>query len=116
MEKFVMTPCLMPWEPHPCLGHGTRTFDPFHSKTEAQKAYPHVVVMIRHASVSREELRAFALDSSRKDELAERLTYVITAATTALEAIGYDLEKRHEMQEKVNSKNKACGYHDEADS
>ena len=104
----------MPWEPHPCLGHGTRTFDPFHSKTEAQKAYPHVVVMIRHASVSREELRVFALDPSRKDELAERLTYVITAATTALEAIGYDLEKRHEMQEKVNSKNKACGYHDEA--
>ena len=107
MEKSVMTPCLMPWEPHPCLGHGTRTFDPFHSKTEAQKAYPHVVVMIRHAS-------AFALDPSHKDELAERLTYVITAATTALEAIGYDLEKRHKMQERVNEKNRRRGYHDEA--
>lgn len=114
MKKSVMTPCLMPWEPHPCLGHGTRTFDPFHSKTEAQKAYPHVVVMIRHASVSREELRAFTLDPSHKDELAERLTYVITAATTALEAIGYDLEKRRKMQERVNEENCKRGYCDEA--
>ena len=110
MEEFVMTPCFMPWEPHPCLGHGMRTFDPFHSKTEAQKAYLYVVDMIRHASASREELSAFALDPSHKDRLAERLTYVITAATTALEAIGYDLAARRKMQERVNAKCKEKGH------
>lgn len=103
MDEFVMVPYLMPWEPHPCLGHGMRTFDPFHSQTEAQKAYLYVVATKRYASASSEELREFALDSSRKDKLAERLTYVITAATTALEAIGYDLAARRKMQERVNN-------------
>ena len=55
MDEFVMVPYLMPWEPHPCLGHGMRTFDPFHSQTEAQKAYLYVVATKRYASASSEE-------------------------------------------------------------
>ena len=94
MDEFVMVPYLMPWEPHPCLGYGMRTFDPFHSQTEAQKAYLYVVATKRYASASSEELRGFALDSSRKDKLAERLTYVITAATTALEAMRHGVKCR----------------------
>ena len=42
MDEFVMEPRIMTWEPHPCFGHGMRTFDPFHSKTEAAKAYPYM--------------------------------------------------------------------------
>ena len=110
MGEFVMVPYLMPWEPHPCLGHGMRTFDPFHSQTEAQKAYLYVVATKRYASASSEELREFALDSSRKDKLAERLTYVITAATTALEAIGYDLAAWRKMQERVNNQCEEQGW------
>ena len=110
MEKFVMTTCPMPWEPHPCLGHGTRTFDPFYSKTEIQKAYPYVVIMLRYASASREDWNEFVFDPFLKDKLAERLTYVITAATTALEAIGYDLAARRKMQECVNVKCKGKGH------
>jgi len=110
MDEFVMVPYLMPWEPHPCLGHGMRTFDPFHSQTEAQKAYLYVVATKRYASASSEELREFALDSSRKDKLAERLTYVITAATTALEAIGYDLAAWRKMQERVNNQCEEQGW------
>ena len=114
MEKSVMTPRLMPWEPHPCLGHGTRTFDPFHSKTEVQKAYPYVVTMLRYTSALREDWNEFVFDPLLKDKIAERLTYVITAAATALEAIGYDLEKRRKMQENENEENRKRGYHDEA--
>ena len=110
MEEFVMTPCLMPWEPHPCLGHGMRTFDPFQSKTEVQKAYPYVIIMIRYASATREDWNEFVFDPFLKDKLAERLTYMITAATTALEAIGYDLEKRRKMQERVNAECKEKGH------
>lgn len=110
MEKSVMTPCLMPWEPHPCLGHGTRTFDPFRSKTEVQKGYPHVVTMIRYTSALREDWNEFVFDPFLKDKLAERLTYVITAAATALEAIGYDLAARRKIQERVNAKCKEKGY------
>ena len=110
MDEFVVTPRLMPWEPHPCCGHGMRVFDPFNSRTEAQKAYMYVFTMLRYASLSREELSAFEVDPARKDVLAERLADVITAATTALEAIGYDLAKRRKLQERVNEKNRKRGY------
>ena len=110
MDEFVVTPSLMPWDPHPCPGHGIRTFDPFQSKTEAAKAYQYVVTMIRYASASREDWSAFNLDPACKDKLAERLTYVITAATTTLEAIGYDLAARRKLQERVNEKNRRRGY------
>ena len=110
MDEFVMVPYLMPWEPHPCLGHGMRTFDPFQSKTEVQKAYPYVVIMIRYTSAAREDWNEFVFDPFLRDKLAERLTYVITAATTALEAIGYDLAARRKMQERVNAecREKGC--------
>ena len=26
MDEYCNKPCLMPWEPHPCLGHGTLIF------------------------------------------------------------------------------------------
>ena len=110
MDEYCNKPCLMPWEPHPCLGHGTRTFDPFHSKTESQKAYPYVVTIIRYTSALREDWNEFVFDPLLKDKIAERLTYVITAATTALEAIGYDLAARREIQERVNAKCKEKGY------
>ena len=110
MDEYCDKPYPMPWEPHPCLGHGTRTFDPFHSKTEVQKAYPYVVTMIRYTSALREDWNEFVFDPLLKNKLAERLTYVITAATTALEAIGYDLAARRKIQERVNAKCKEKGY------
>lgn len=45
-----------------------------------------------------------------KEHLAEELTDVKTAATTALHVLGYDEEARGKLQERVNEKNKARGY------
>ncbi len=61
-------------------------------------------------NIEEHEKEDIVFDSFLKDKLAERLTYVITAATTALEAIGYDLEKRRKMQERVNAECKEKGH------
>lgn len=45
-----------------------------------------------------------------KDHVAEELTDVITAATTALAMLGYNNEARIIMQRKVNEKNRVRGY------
>ncbi|WP_298588486.1 hypothetical protein [uncultured Selenomonas sp.] len=45
-----------------------------------------------------------------KEHLAEELTDVKTAATTALHVLGYDEVARGKLQERVNEKNKARGY------
>ena len=45
-----------------------------------------------------------------KEYLAEELTDVKTAATTALHVLGYDEVARGKLQERVNEKNKARGY------
>jgi hypothetical protein len=66
--------------------------------------------MIRYTSALREDWNEFVFDPLLKNKLAERLTYVITAATTALEAIGYDLAARRKIQERVNAKCKEKGY------
>lgn len=47
--------------------------------------------------------------------LAEELTDVITAATTALAIIGFDEEARKDMQCEVNKKNRRRGYWEEAE-
>lgn len=48
--------------------------------------------------------------AKEKEHLAEELTDVITAATTALAMLGYDEEARIEMQRRVNEKNRVRGY------
>ena len=45
-----------------------------------------------------------------KEHLAEELTDVKTAATTALHVLGYDEAMRDELQTRVNDKNRARGY------
>ena len=45
-----------------------------------------------------------------KEHLAEELTDVKTAATTALHVLGYDEEARGKLQERVNEKNLVRGY------
>ena len=45
-----------------------------------------------------------------KEHLAEELTDVKTAATTALHVLGYDEAMRDELQTRVNDKNRKRGY------
>lgn len=45
-----------------------------------------------------------------KEHLAEELTDVKTAVTTALHVLGYDEVARGKLQKRVNEKNKARGY------
>ena len=45
-----------------------------------------------------------------KEHLAEELTDVVTAATTALHVLGYDEEARGKLQARVNEKNRRRGY------
>ena len=45
-----------------------------------------------------------------KEHLAEELTDVQTAATTALHVLGYDEEARGKLQARVNEKNRKRGY------
>jgi hypothetical protein len=45
-----------------------------------------------------------------KEHLAEELTDVKTAATTALHVLGYDEEARGKLQARVNEKNRKRGY------
>ena len=52
----------------------------------------------------------FGDKSGAREHLAEELTDVVTAATTALRMLGYDEEARGKLQERVNEKNKARGY------
>ena len=52
----------------------------------------------------------FGDKSGAREHLAEELTDVKTAATTALHVLGYDEVARGKLQERVNEKNKARGY------
>lgn len=46
-----------------------------------------------------------------KDHLAEELTDIITAATSALDALGYNEKARALLQTRINEKNFRRGYH-----
>ena len=52
----------------------------------------------------------FGDKSGAREHLAEELTDVVTAATTALRMLGYDEEARGKLQEQVNEKNRKRGY------
>ena len=49
-------------------------------------------------------------EAEAKEHLAEELTDVKTAATTALHVLGYDEAMRDELQTRVNDKNRKRGY------
>ena len=49
-------------------------------------------------------------EAEAKEHLAEELTDVKTAATTALHVLGYDEEARGKLQARVNEKNRRRGY------
>ena len=49
-------------------------------------------------------------EAEAKEHLAEGLTDVKTAATTALHVLGYDEVARGKLQERVNEKNRKRGY------
>ena len=50
------------------------------------------------------------IERADEEELAEKLTDVITVCTSWIDALGYDEVKRGELQKRVNEKNKARGY------
>ena len=52
----------------------------------------------------------FGDKSGAREHLAEELTDVVTAATTALRMLGYDEEARGKLQAQVNEKNRKRGY------
>ena len=52
----------------------------------------------------------FGDKSGAREHLAEELTDVVTAATTALCMLGYDEEARGNLQAQVNAKNRRRGY------
>ena len=52
----------------------------------------------------------FGDKSGAREHLAEELTDVVTAATTALHVLGYDEEARGKLQARVNEKNRKRGY------
>lgn len=52
----------------------------------------------------------FGDKSGAREHLAEELTDVVTAATTALRMLGYDEEARGKLQVQVNEKNRRRGY------
>nr|DAS46475.1 MAG TPA: nucleoside triphosphate pyrophosphohydrolase [Caudoviricetes sp.] len=52
----------------------------------------------------------FGDKSGAREHLAEELTDVVTAATTALHVLGYDEEARGKLQAQVNAKNRRRGY------
>ena len=52
----------------------------------------------------------FGDKSGAREHLAEELTDVVTAATTALRMLGYDEVARGKLQEHVNEKNRKRGY------
>ena len=49
-------------------------------------------------------------DDDDVERLAEELTNVITVCTSWLDALGYDEEKRGELQKRINEENKKRGY------
>ena len=52
----------------------------------------------------------FGDKSGAREHLAEELTDVVTAATTALHVLGYNEEARGKLQAQVNAKNRRRGY------
>lgn len=52
----------------------------------------------------------FGDKSGAREHLAEELTDVVTAATTALRMLGYDEVERGNLQAQVNEKNRKRGY------
>ena len=50
------------------------------------------------------------IERADEEELAEKLTDVITVCTSWIDALGYDEVKRAEIQRKVNDKNRRRGY------
>ena len=50
------------------------------------------------------------IERADEEDLAEKLTDVITVCTSWIDALGYDEVKRGELQKRVNEKNKARGY------
>lgn len=53
------------------------------------------------------------INARTKEQRAEELIDVITTATSWLNAIGYDVEARAELQRQVNDKNLQRGYFEE---
>ena len=74
----------------------------------AAKLNKEVYEVIRGAAYI--ERLADEADDDDVERLAEELTNVITVCTSWLDALGYDEEKRGELQRLVNEKNKKRGY------
>ena len=97
-----------PWEPIPCmkqveLEHGDKElfYKVFYQLVRVEEELRECRLVWREMCY---------LHRETKDRMAEELTDVVTAATTAMEILGYDLGKRREMQEFVNEKNKSRDY------
>lgn len=94
--------------PQPCVKYMQRHFD------EDKSLYLVGRCLAQVDQERKECLEAlsdcFGDKSGAREHLAEELTDVVTAATTALHVLGYDEEARGKLQARVNEKNRKRGY------
>ena len=94
--------------PQPCVKYMQRHFD------EDKSLYLVGRCLAQVDQERKECLEAltdcFGDKSGAREHLAEELTDVVTAATTALRMLGYDEVARGKLQERVNEKNRKRGY------
>ena len=96
MRKFVLVPVQKDWEPQP---RSTLARAESEGKDIARCVRECIAVLGLYVDLCDKE------KCSEKAVLAERLTQVIVVVTTALDFLGYDLEKRRNLMEKVNKEN-----------
>ena len=93
--------------PQPCVKYMQRHFD------EDKSLYLVGRCLAQVDQERKECLEAlsdcFGDKSGAREHLAEELTDVVTAATTALHVLGYDEEARGKLQAQVNAKNRRRG-------
>ena len=94
--------------PQPCVKYMQRYFD------EDKSLYLVGRCLAQVDQERKECLEAltdcFGDKSGAREHLAEELTDVVTAATTALHMLGYDEVARGKLQAQVNAKNRRRGY------
>lgn len=96
-------------EPIPCIKFkNASAFEWIAKLAEETSEVSHEVVALVNTRYEKQD------ETEVRERLAEELTDVITVCVSWLYALGYDEVARGEVQRRVNEKNKARGYHDEA--
>ena len=90
-------------KPQPC-----NMFDVADGEAWAKELGKHMYDVVRDAIYMEQFFDC--IERADEEALAEKLTEIITVCTSWIDALGYDEEKRGELQRLVNEKNKARGY------